>query len=484
MEKQKTPYKFSKINYSANADDRIFPVEQKVGEFYKYGMYNDFPEYLIYLYNNSSIHNTCVNAVVEGIIGEGLVCDEGHTHMLDHANLEETWNDVFKKMALDYKLYGGYALEVIWSRDRSRISEVYHVDYSWLRAAEKTASGKIPGYYISDEWAEKYKYGIGGGIYNKYQSAGTFEELPYLPTFNPKRAFEQPKQIYVYNPYKPGQKYYPLPDYAGALRVIEVDIETDNFHANNLRNGLTPSLAITTFLNADPDQRMEIESMLRNSYAGTNNAGSLIYMDVDSPENAPKIEPIQSNGTDEYYMQLNDMVQQKILTAHRITSPMILGIKTEGQLGGRAETIDAYLLFTNTVLRPLQQTLVQCVEDMLHYQYPTADKFQVGVQQLNLYNDGSVEQDVVTGIEAEVGEDKKLEGEIEQTDDAVELSSNEVMRTLTGRQYQNLMRIVRHYGQDKITLEQAKTMLAAGFGLSKEQIDAFLGVSGEETIAV
>jgi hypothetical protein len=412
----KTKYKFAKINYSTNADDRVFPVEQKLGEFYKYGLYNDFPEFLIYLYNNSSIHNTCVNAVVEGVIGEGLVCDKEHSSILDHANGDETWNDVFKKIALDYKLYGGFALEVIWSKDRSRISEIYHLDFSWIRAAEKTKSGKIPGYYISDEWSEKYKYGIGGGIYSQYQSAGVNIELPYLPTFNPKKALEEPKQLYVYNPYKPGQRYYPLPDYAGALRVIEVDIETDNFHANNLRNGLTPSLAITTFLNADPDQRMEIESMLRNQYAGTNNAGSLIYMDVDSPENAPKIEPIQSNGTDEYYMQLNDMVQQKILTAHRITSPMILGIKTEGQLGGRTEVTDAYLLFTNTVLRPMQQTLVQCVEDMLHYQYPTAENFSVGIQQLNLYQDGSTETDVVTGIEADSGEDKVLEAEIEKTD--------------------------------------------------------------------
>lgn len=412
----KNKYKFTKINYSTNSDDRIFPVEQKLGDFYKYGLYNDFPEFLIYLYNNSSIHNTCINAVVEGVVGEGLVCDEKHSSMLDHANGDETWNDVYKKIGLDYKLYGGFALEVIWSKDRSRISEIYHLDFSWIRAAEKTKSGKIPGYYISDEWSEKYKYGIGGGIYNQYQSAGVNTELPYLPTFNPKKALEQPKQLYVYNPYKPGQRYYPLPDYAGALRAIEVDIETDNFHANNLRNGLTPSLAITTFLNADPDQRMEIESMLRNQYAGTNNAGSLIYMDVDSPENAPKIEPIQSNGTDEYYLQLNNMVQQKILTAHRITSPMILGIKTEGQLGGRTEVTDAYLLFTNTVLRPMQQTLVQCVEDMLHYQYPTAENFSVGVQQLNLYNDGSTETDVVTGIEAEVGEDVVLESEIEQTD--------------------------------------------------------------------
>lgn len=411
--------KFSKISYSQNADDRIYPTEQKTGEFYKYGLHNDFPEYLIYLYNNSSIHNTCINAVVEGVVGEGLVCDKEHTAMLDYANSEESWNDILKKIALDYKLYGGYALEVIWSRDRSRISEVYHVDFSWLRAKEKTKAGKIPGYFISDEWAEKYKYGIGGGIYNQYQSAGTNIELPFLPTFNPKKRLEEPKQIYVYCPYKPGQKYYPLPDYAGALRTIEVDIETDNFHSNNLKNGLTPSLAITTFLNADPDQRQEIERMLREQYSGTNNAGSLIYIDVDSPENAPTITPINSNGTDDYYLNLNEMVQQKILTSHRITSPMMLGIKTAGQLGGRDETIDAYLLFTNTVLRPFQQILTQTIEDMLHFQYPTATDFSVGIQQLNLYNDGSTKTDVVTGIDSEVGEDKQLEKEIQQTDNEV-----------------------------------------------------------------
>jgi len=409
--------KFSKINYTTNADDRVFPSEQKIGDFYKYGLYNDYPEFLIYLYNNSSIHNTCVNAVVDGIIGEGLVCSEGHSKILDHANEEESWNNIFKKIALDFKLYGGFALEVIWSKDRSRIAEVYHIDFSWLRAKEKTELGKIPGYYISDEWAEKYKYGIGGGVYNKFQSAGLNVELPYLPTFNPKKRFVEPKQLWVYNPYRPGQKYYPLPDYAGAIRTVEVDIETDNFHANNLKNGLTPSIAITTFLNADPDQRNEIEAMLRNQYAGTNNAGSLMYIDVDSPENAPKIEPIQSNGTDEYYMNLNDMVQQKILTAHRITSPMILGIKTEGQLGGRNEVIDAYLLFTNTVLRPYQQVLAQCIEDLLNEQYPTeAGKFSIGVKQLQLFEDGTTKDDVVTGIDAEVGEDKDLEREIQQTE--------------------------------------------------------------------
>jgi hypothetical protein len=114
------------------------------------------------------------------------------------------------------------------------------------------------------------------------------------------------------------------------------------------------------------------------------------------------------------------MVREKILTAHRITSPEIFGIMTPGKLGGKDEVTDAYLLFINTVVRPYQQTLLAEVENFLHLMYPTAGEFSVGVQQLRLFNDGETEIDVVTSVEAEAGEDKQLEAEIEQTDRQVE----------------------------------------------------------------
>ena len=210
----------------------------------------------------------------------------------------------------------------------------------------------------------------------------------------------------------------------GALRVIDLDTEVDNFHINNIMNGLAPSLMVTTFTNANEEEREAIERMLKLQYSGTNNAGNLMYIDVDSPENAPKIEPIPQNGADGYYTTINDMVTQKILTAHRITSPMILGIKTPGQLGGRDETTDAYLLLVNTVIRPFQQNILQVIEDLLEYMYPEED-ITVGVQQLKLFNDGSEDVDVVTSIDAEVGEDSELEAEIESADKAADVSSNE-----------------------------------------------------------
>jgi len=394
-------HKFSKPGkYTPTAIERIMSREDEK-KYVKYGEYNDFPSYLIDLYNNSSIHSTCVNAIVDGIVGEGLVAEP--SFILDKANPDETWNQVFKKVAKDYKQFGGFAIEVIYNRARDKVSEVYHIDFSWVRSSEKDYRGKTKGYFISDSWDEK----------SKYYSGIVDEEIPYLPCFNPRKADEEPKQLYVYKPYSSGQKYYPLPDYAGALNVINLDKEVDSFHLNNIVNGLAPSLSITTFTNGDDDQREEIERMLTEQYSGTDNAGSLIYMDVDSPENAPQIVPIQQNGADGYYTTINDLVTQKILTAHRITSPMILGIKTSGQLGGRQEVLDAYLLLLNTVIRPYQQNILSVFEELLELKYPNTE-VSLGVQQLKLFADGEEETDVVTSDEAEIGEDTDLEEQIKE----------------------------------------------------------------------
>jgi len=396
-------FKNIKKEFAARAtpSERVWNDTHK---FIKYGEYNDFPNHLIELYNNSSIHSTCINAIISGIVGEGLVATP--EYILDKANPKESWNVVFRKLATDFKLYGGYAFEVIYSKDRSRVAAVYHIDFSWLRAKEMNYRGEIDGYFISDEWSERYRYSI----------TNVSDDIPYLPIYDPSKSQDEPKQIYVFKPYAPGQKYYPLPDYVGALRVIDLDEEVDNFHLNNIKNGLAPSLSITTFTNSDPDQRQQIEAMLREQYAGTNNAGSLMYMDLDSPENAPIITPIPQNGADSYYTTLSEITTQKILTAHRITSPLIVGIAQPGSLGNRNEMMDAYLLLLNTVIRPFQQVLLSSIEEMLEMMYPALD-VTVGVQQLKLFADGEEEVDVVTAESADIGEDAELEQEIEKADE-------------------------------------------------------------------
>ena len=205
-------------------------------------------------------------------------------------------------------------------------------------------------------------------------------------------------------------RYYPLPDYNSGLNIIALDAEIDNFHKNNIKNGLAPSLSITTFTNADNEERGVIEQQLREAYAGSDNAGSLIYMDVANKEEAPVITPIPQNGADGYYTTVNDMVTQKILTSHRITSPMILGIKTEGQLGGRTEMLEAYAHFQKTVIEPIQSDILSVFTDIFKV---NGLDVTLGVETTRIFEDGD-ETEVVTSVDEESGSDAILEDGIEE----------------------------------------------------------------------
>lgn len=364
-------------------------------EYMRSGEDNYFPHYLIDLYNRSSIHAAAVNATTEAIIGGGLVANEDY--YLDNANTKgETWNDIFDKVATDFYLQGSFALEIIWSRDRSRIAEVYHIDYSHIRAKEKDHRGHIPGWYISSDWDKKGRY------------AAIVDDALYLPAFNPNEKELEPNQIFVYKAYRPGQEYYTLPVYNGALRVIELDTEIDNFHVSNIKNGLAPSLMITTFTNGSDDDIKAVEAQLRANYGGSDNAGGLMYMDVDSPENAPIVQPISQNGADNYYVTVNDMTMQKVLSAHRISSPTILGIATSGALGQRDEMIDAMTLWLNTVIAPYQQDILKSLEKLLQINYPDA---VLGVETKVIFEDGTTEEEIITSVEATDAEDADINEE-------------------------------------------------------------------------
>lgn len=395
MEKNK--HKFSIIpKYSEYLYPDSAQFEDDKGDIVYFGQDNKFPQLLIDLYHKSSVHATAINAKHQSVIGQGLTgIDED---ILKVANLEgETWNDIYSKVALDRVVYGGFALEVIWSQDRTRIAEVYHVDFSYARAKKMDDRGNTPGYYIYRDWGKTR-----GIIPHK-------DNLPYLPKFS-RRDRTEPSQLIYFKPYTTGLDYYPLPDYMGALKTIELDTEVDNFHVNNLKNGLAPSLAITTFTDANEEERGEIERQLRDAYSGTDNAGSLMYMDVADISQKPEITPIPQNGADGYYNVVNDMVTQKILTGHRITSPMLVGIKTEGQLGGRAELLDAYSHFLTTVIYPMQSDILKTFEMIFSV---NGIDTTLGVEQLRLFSDGEEEIDVVTSVEAEAGEDVELEERIE-----------------------------------------------------------------------
>ena len=127
-----------------------------------------------------------------------------------------------------------------------------------------------------------------------------------------------------------------------------------------------PSMAVS-FKNGTPneDEMTMIQRQLEAKYTSSNNAGKFFLFFSENADSAPDITPIPNNASDGWYSNMAPQIEQTILTSHRITSPMILGIKTAGQLGGREEVLDSYNLFLQTVIIPIQESMLKTFEKLI-----------------------------------------------------------------------------------------------------------------------
>lgn len=312
-----------------------------------YGVANLAPQELIRLYNTSPTHRAAITSKWYGTRGESISLKLADNQRLLMANsLGDGVYDIWDKACLDFILYGGFAINVVWRKDREMGFDMYYMDFSKLRAEKSDFHDRIHNFYYSSDWAFPKKF-----IPRK------------LPAFDIQN--EEPSQVFYYTTHSAGNNYYPTPSYWGSATAISTQVEIFNWHFNNIVNGLTPSLFVA--LNSgvpDPDQREEIYNTLVNKYAGSNVSGKLFLTFSDGKEQAPEITPIQHNGSDKLWVELNSMVQEAILTAHQISSPELLGIMTPGKLG-TADHLEAQDHFQNLVIKPLQTEIKTVFEKLL-----------------------------------------------------------------------------------------------------------------------
>lgn len=312
-----------------------------------YGVANLAPQELIRLYNTSPTHRAAITSKWYGTRGESLTLKSGENDRLLMANsLGDGIYDIWDRACLDFILYGGFAINVVWRKDRDMGFDMYYMDFSKLRAEKTDFHDRIHNFYYSSDWAFPKKF------------------VPRrLPAFDISN--EEPSQVFYYTTHSAGNNYYPTPTYWGSATAISTQIEIFNWHFNNIVNGLTPSLFVS--LNngvPDPEMREEIYNNMVSKYAGSNVSGKLFLTFADSKEQAPEITPIQSNGSDKLWVELNSMVQEAILTSHQISSPELLGILTPGKLG-TADHLEAQDHFQHLVIKPLQTEIKVVFEKLL-----------------------------------------------------------------------------------------------------------------------
>lgn len=325
--------------------------EVKGVEWVSYGEKNDYPEYLLQLFNRSAKHNAIVTGKAHYIKGAGFVAEKSGNPDVDakvlaalkNINSDESADDLLYKEVTDNEIFSGYYIDVIPKLDGSGWAELRHIDWSKVRYSKD--KGKL---WYADKWTD------GSGFYKPNAERDGLKELK---PFNPKTF----SGVIVFTQYRPGMGDYPLPEYIGAIPYIDTDYEIANFHRNNIKNGFSAGTMIS-FNNGQPDNTEEIKSIekkIKGRQAGTDNAGEIVIVFSDGKDSAPTIVPLTSNNFDKLFDDLNKTCQEEIFTGHKITSPLLFGIKTEGQLGGNSELITAFELFKNGYVAAKQKMILK-----------------------------------------------------------------------------------------------------------------------------
>ncbi len=438
------------------AEARQPEYREKKGEgegYIEFGKKNDYPNYLVDLYNKSAKHNAIIKGKVNYITGNGFKIKEGvdpiGEQFIAQANRVESLTEVLRKASIDIELFGGAYLQIIWSVTGENLAEVYHVDYTKIRTnADNTQ------FWYSENWEDrKYKR----EVYNGFNSQ-----------------LRQGTQIMYLKEYRPNLNAYALPGYFGALNYVESDIEISKHVLGNAQTGFSASKLIT-LPNGEPsdDEKRQIERKFTDRFTGSDGKKFILSF-VNDASRKPVIEDLgASDITKEDFGNVDKMIQQNIFAGHQITAPDLFGISTPGQLGTRQQMRDSYEIFKNTYVNDKQIFLEQVFSLLakLHGANselqivpvePIGIEFGEAIIAANLTKDEIREKLGAPALEAKTS--STSQDVIDAINSLSPLVANKVLESMTANEIRSLVGLIPEQGGENIPTAPS------GFKFSEDEV--------------
>jgi len=297
-------------------------------------------------YTTSTTHAACVEGITDLIYGKGLYSKNAEFQkQLDKILPQEE----IKRMAFDLKLYGNSAIQVYWNDEHDKIIKFYHIPVQNIRAEKLYDKPKIENYYYCTDWSD-------------YKAQRNKKVIPAFGTSN-----EKMELLYIKH-YTPGKYYYGLPDWISALQFSYIEAELSNLHINNIENGFLPMVMINMNNGIPaPEERDTIEDMIEQKFTGTRNAGRFILTFNDDPERKPTLDTVQIDNLHEKFEYVANYAQDRILVAHRVTSPLLFGIRTanNGFSSHSEEMKTAFSILQSMTINPFQNIIINSLSTAL-----------------------------------------------------------------------------------------------------------------------
>lgn len=359
------------------------------------GIQDGFPDELTFYKENSAWNGAILNYKIAQVTGKGFLVedeDEETIKFLENINEDEDANELLAKVSFDLEIFGGFSLLVTWTRDWKSISSIEHVSFDKIRAGKVNSLGKITEYYYSYDWGkqrtEKQVYPAFnyGEVKTKAKEYTTAVENADNDTIVKLKTLQN-SQILYYKPYNTSNFYYPTPMYVACISSIRADINSDIYGERILKNGFNAAMHINMVGNYTDEQKVKEASNIIHNHTGALTAGTPFVTFSKDKDTGAFTNNVNDTSKEDRYKAVNEAVQQKILSGHQVTSPLLMGIALPGALGNRDELSTAYELFYTNVIKPEQFKVTKTFNKLMQIN----NLKPLSIDKLDLFSDDTVE---------------------------------------------------------------------------------------------
>ena len=306
-------------------------------------------DFLINRYTNSTTNNAIINNICRLVYGRGLGALDASKKVNEYAQMMSLFSrDDVRKMIIDRKMLGQFAIQIHYSKDRKKILKAYHVPVNLLRAEKCNKEGEITGYYYSDNWNDTRQFPP-----LRYSAFGFSNDNV---------------EILYSKPYSVGMKYYSYPDYQGAVPYALLEQEIGDYLINEVQNGFSGT-KVVNFNNGVPSEEQQsiISQKVLNKLTGSRGQKVIVAFN-DNAESKTTVEDIPLNDAPEHYTYLSEECLRKIMLGHNVTSPLLFGVASTNGFSSNADELkNSAVLFDNMVIRPFQEELLDAFDTILHF---------------------------------------------------------------------------------------------------------------------
>jgi hypothetical protein len=338
--------------------------ESKRDAWVEFGEDNNYFQFIIDRYVNSTTNSAVINNVSRLIYGRGLSALDANKKPNEYAQMMALFHaDCIRKIVLDRKMFGQFAMQVHYDKAHKKILKAYHIPVNLLRAEKCNKDGEIEGYYYSDNWEDVKKYAP--------------KRIPAYGYSN-----EQVEILYS-KPYAVGMKYYALPDYQGGLPYAKLEEEIADYLINEVQNGFSGT-KVVNFNNGVPteEQQQIIKSKVLSQLTGSRGQKVIVAFN-NNQESKTTVDDLPLNDAPEHYTYLSEECVKKIMLAHNVTSPLLFGLGSANGFSSNADELkNASILFDNMVIKPIQDQIIEAFDKILGYNGITLKLFFKTLQPL------------------------------------------------------------------------------------------------------